>query len=272
MNAFAPVVLLNGVPADAEPDALLALGWSNYGHFTTLRVRDGAVQGLELHLDRLRQGNAELFGAGLDAAVLRGWMRQACAASGGDCSLRVTMFARGFDHRHPARDLSVDVLVAASAPPPPMQPLHVCTRRFLRPFPHLKHAGTFPLHHHRRQAVLAGSDDVLFVDGEGVEARVVEGTTWNIGFLQGDGVVWPRAPALRGTAERMLQAGLAARGVAQQIRPVAVSELGGFRAAFAANANGIRTISTIDAVAYEDAPELMRLLDTAAAQSPWELL
>ena len=58
-----------------------------------------------LHLDRLRQGNAELFGAGLDAAVLRGWMRQACAASGGDCSLRVTMFARGFDHRHPARDL-----------------------------------------------------------------------------------------------------------------------------------------------------------------------
>ena len=46
MDTFAPVALLNGVVADGEPNALLALAWSNYGHFTTVRVRDGAVQGL----------------------------------------------------------------------------------------------------------------------------------------------------------------------------------------------------------------------------------
>ena len=40
MDTFAPVALLNGVVADGEPNALLALAWSNYGHFTTLRVRD----------------------------------------------------------------------------------------------------------------------------------------------------------------------------------------------------------------------------------------
>ena len=81
MSGAVPVALLNGMPADAEPSALRALAQSNYGHFTALRVRDGAAQGLDLHFDRLRQGNAELFGTGFDAAALRGWMREAAAAS-----------------------------------------------------------------------------------------------------------------------------------------------------------------------------------------------
>lgn len=273
MNGIAPVVLLNGIAADAEPDALLALAWSNYAHFTTLRLRDGAAQGLDLHLDRLRHGNAELFGAGLDEAALRDWMRQASAASGGDCTLRVTLFSRRFDHRHPARELEVDVLVTASAAPAPaLQALRVRSYAFLRPLPHLKHAGTFPLHHHRRQAVLDGGDDALFVVGEGADAQVAEGSVWNIGFWDGAGVVWPQAPALRGTRERLLQAGLAVLGVAQQIRPVALSELSGFRAAFATNAHGVRAIAAIDEVAYADAPELASLLDAASAQAPWEPL
>ena len=36
----------------------------------------------------------------------------------------------------------------------------------------------------------------------------MEGTVWNIGFWDGRAVTWPQAPALRGTAERLLQAGL----------------------------------------------------------------
>ena len=48
-----PVVLLNGQQAGA--DALRVLAQSNYGHFTSLQVRGGAVQGLDMHLDRLRQ-------------------------------------------------------------------------------------------------------------------------------------------------------------------------------------------------------------------------
>ena len=160
MAAIAPVVLLNGAPADAEPAALRALAQSNYGHFTALRVRAGAAQRLDLHFERLRQGNAELFGIALDEAAVRGWMRQAAIGSGGDCSLRVVLFSRQFDHRHPAREVGVDVLVAAAPPPaPPAHPLRVRSCRFLRPLPHLKHVATFPLHHHRRQALLAGWDD-----------------------------------------------------------------------------------------------------------------
>lgn len=273
MDTFAPVALLNGLAADAEANALLALAWSNYGHFTTVRVREGAVQGLGLHFDRLRQGNAELFDAGLDEAVVRAWMRQASAASGGDCSLRVTVFSRHFDHRHPVRELEVDVLVTASAPVSPARPpMRVRSCAWLRLLPHLKHVGTFPLHHHRRQAILAGCDDVLFVDGDGATARVVEGSVWNVGFWDGEGVVWPRAPALRGTAERLLQEGLARQGVAQQIRPVTMAELPALHAAFAVNANGRRDLAAIDEVVFGAAPELASILDLAAAQAPWEPL
>jgi branched-subunit amino acid aminotransferase/4-amino-4-deoxychorismate lyase len=92
---------------------------------------------------------------------------------------------------------------------------------------------------------------------------------WNIGFWDGQGVVWPQAPALRGTGERLLQEGLAVQGVAQQIRPLALSEVAGFRAAFAVNANGVRAIGAIDGAAYAEAPELVRLLAVAARHAHW---
>ena len=273
MTAPPPVALLNGAAADADPAALRALAQVNYGHTTTAQVRGLAVQGLDLHLARLRQGNAELFDAGLDEPALRGWMAQAARAAGGDCSLRVTVFSRDFDHRQPLREVALDVLVAASTPQPPRtQPLRVQAREFLRPVPHLKHVGAFPLFHHRRQARKAGHDDALFVDGAGPRARVVEGTVWNIGFWDGRAVTWPQAPALRGTAERLLQAGLEARGVEQVRRPVTVDELPAFRAAFACNANGVQPIVAIDAVDYAEAPELLRMLAGAGAHAPWEAL
>lgn len=260
---------LNGLPASA--DALRALALTNYGHFTSMQVRGGTVQGLELHLRRLWEASAELFDAELDEARLRGWMRQ--AAAGGDCSLRVTVFARDFDYRQPLRTLVPDVLVTTAPPSPPRtQALQVCSRAFVRPAPHLKHVGTFPLFHYRRLARQAGFDDALFVDGTGPQARVVEGTVWNIGFWDGAEVVWPQAPALRGTAEQLLQAGLAEAGLPPRTRPVALSEVAGFRAAFAANANGLQPIAGIDAVRYPDSDELVGRLALVLAARPWQAI
>lgn len=265
--------LLNGRPAASDPDGLRALAQVNYGHFTSLQVRGGCVQGLRLHLARLRQGNAGLFGAPLDEAQVRAWMAQAADALGGDCSLRVTVFARGFDHRQPLRALQPDVLVSASAPVPPSdRPIRVRATAFVRPFPQLKHVATFPLFQHRRLALQAGFDDALFVDGEGATARVVEGSVWNIGFWDGQRITWPEGPALRGTGEQLQQAGLEALGCAQQVRPVTRAELGDFVGAFAVNANGLQRIATIDAVEFGASPELDGLLATAATHAPWEPL
>ena len=259
-----PVVLLNGQQAGA--DALRVLAQSNYGHFTSLQVRDGAVQGLDMHLDRLRQGNAELFDAGLDAAAVVGWMRQAALARGGDCSMRVTLFSRRFDHRQPLRPVAVDVLVAASAPlVPAAAPLRLQTRCFVRPVPQLKHVGTFPLSHHRRQALKAGFDDALFVDGEG---RISEGSIWNIGFVQGETVIWPEAPMLMGTGMGGLQRGLVEAGRVSVTRPVFISELAGFDAAFICNsATPACAVAEIDGLALRLAPDMIvRLMEIWRSQ------
>ncbi len=44
-------VELNGAAASVEDLRPFVL--TNYGHFSALRVQDGAVRGLDLHLDRI---------------------------------------------------------------------------------------------------------------------------------------------------------------------------------------------------------------------------
>lgn len=48
-------LLLNGEPPAV--DDLRALALVNYGHFTSLQVRGGAAQGLDLHLRRLQDAS-----------------------------------------------------------------------------------------------------------------------------------------------------------------------------------------------------------------------
>ena len=62
----ATALLLNGEAASI--DDLRALALVNYGHFTSVQVRDRAVQGIGLHQLRLVAATRELFGAGLDFA------------------------------------------------------------------------------------------------------------------------------------------------------------------------------------------------------------
>ena len=85
-------------------------------------------------------------------------------------------------------------------------------------------------------------------------------------------MVWPQADALRGTAERLLQAGLAETGVMQQTVPVEARALDGMRAAFAANATGIWPISAIDGTTLQPDPRLMEALAAALRTQPWQPL
>ncbi len=263
------LAFLDGRPASA--DDLRALALANYGHFTSMQVRGRAVQGLELHLHRLKAATRELFDARLDDARIREAILAALDAAGADdASVRVTAYARDFDYARPDRTLPVDLLVSIN---PPRQaqagPAWVKTYAFQRPLPHLKHVGTFPLFQHRRQALREGVDDALFVDARG---RISEGSVWNIGFWDGRQVVWPQAEALRGTAERLLQAGLAETGVAQRHAPVEARALAGMRAAFAANATGIWPIAGIDETTLRPDPALIEALAAALRTQPWRPL
>ncbi len=258
-------LLLNGTPP--ANGALGALALVNYGHFTTMQVRGGGVQGLDLHRQRLESATLELFGSELDYAQVRGQMRQAVSAQP-DCSLRVTIFSSRFDHRQPAGSFSVDVLTAAApASSPVAQAARIKSYRFARTLPHIKHVGTFPLLHQRRLAFQDGFDDALFVDDSGA---ISEGSLWNVGFIQGGAVVWPNAPALAGTAVQLLQAALSGQGVRQEVREVRLEQLEHCEAAFACNSTGVWPIGEIDGVVFNSSVEWLSVLQAALESRRWE--
>ena len=265
------VILCNGRRAEAAD--LVALAMRNHGHFTTMQVRDGAVRGLDLHLARLREATTELFDVALDdARVLDGLRRGMEIAGSGDCTARVSVCAREFERAAQAAQPLVagdlDVVVALTPPADPApDPMRAASFVHERALPHIKHLGTFAQFHLARQARGRGFDDVLFTDASG---RISEGTVWNLGLWDGTAVTWPDAPALRGTCERLLQAGLADLGVPQSRRSVQLDELPLFRAAFACNSRGVRAIAAVDAVAFEPDGALADLLGRALALQPWQ--
>ncbi|MDR6840282.1 aminotransferase class IV family protein [Pseudoxanthomonas sacheonensis] len=259
--------LLNGLPATAEDLRVLAL--VNYGHYSSMQVRNGAVQGIALHEQRLQAGTLELFGSNLDFSAVREQMR-AAVASTPDCSLRATVFSHSFDFRSPGGSFVPEVLISLSPPAQSSAPaLKVKSFGFQRPLPHVKHVGTFPLFHYRRLALGQGYDDALFVDADG---RISEGSVWNVGFWDGEQLVWPEAPALRGTSEQLLQAGLRESGIGQVVRPVRLAELGGFQAAFASNASGVQQIASIDETEFGVDSGLAARLQKALESQAWQRL
>ena len=264
---------IDGQPASAADLGHFVL--SNYGAFTSMQVEDGGVRGLDLHLARLEAEAVELFGVAVPEPTLRQRMRQALDGRSGRFSLRVNLFSDAVSLRAPEAAVEPRVLTTLSPPASPLTTLlRLQSQAYAREVAHLKHAATFGLTRARRQAILAGFDDALFVDGEGPGAAVSEGSFWNIGFWDGDQVVWPQAPALRGTSERLLQQGLAQAGIAQVVRPVARAGLGDFLAAFATNANGVQPVASIDRIGYAAAAQdaVLALLADAGGRVPWEPL
>ena len=258
-------LLLNGRPV--PQDALSALALVNYGHFTSMQVRGGCVQGLALHRQRLELATLELFGGELDFEQVLHYMRVA-VADRPDCSLRVTVFSSGFDYRKPGGDFAVDVLVSTGPPASPIpHEVRIKSYVFARTLPHIKHVGTFPLFHHRRLALQAGYDDALFVDASGA---ISEGSLWNVGFMHDGMVTWPNAPALGGTAARLLLQGLEGQGVRQQVREVRLDELPRFKAAFACNAAGVWPITAIDGLALGGSAAGVSTLHAALDTIGWD--
>jgi len=261
------------IEVNGEPATQGDLRWlvvQNYGHFTSMQVRNGAVQGLHLHLDRLQDATRELFGHDLDLAAVRGWMRRV-AGDAGSLALRVNVFSRGFDRDRPSKPATPDVLVAASpARDAATMPLRVRSQRYDREAPHIKHVGTFGLFHQRRIAQQHGFDDALFVTADDA---VSEGTIWNVGFFDGERIVWPQAPMLRGVSMQLLQEGLRRDGAPMVVRRVERAELAGLRSAFFTNsARAVQPIACIDDVEFIVDAGLRDMLEAALTRHAWQAI
>lgn len=254
----------NGAPADV---AALGAALTNYGHFTSLQVRAAAVQGLDLHLQRLQQATQALFGTALDTHQVQAWMRDAVQRTGmPDASLRVTVFSRAFDFRQPLAAVPVDVLVGVSAAVDLRAARRVRCVAYQRDLPALKHVGTFGLFQQRREAMAAGFDDAVFIGRDGM---LSEGSTWNLGLHDGTQLIWPQAPALRGTAEALLQQHWAEP---QCVRAVSAAELDRMPAAFACNASGIWALAAVDGRVLPGSEALAAQGRAVLANVPWQAL
>ena len=224
-------VELNGRAAD--PGTLGELAFAGYGHFTSMQVRGHRVRGLDRHLERLRRDSRELFGRAVDGERVLAYLRQATDGLPGDLSVQVNLFSR--DERAVEAGMAVDPDVLVRAGPPAQAgtaPVRVRTTEHERLLPELKHVATLGLVYHWRRARQDGFDDVLFVDRDGF---VSEGSIWNLCLFDGEEIVWPAAPALRGITMQLVQAGLARAGVPSAARPVHRHDLPRFRSAVLMN-------------------------------------
>ncbi|MFI5617800.1 aminotransferase class IV [Streptomyces sp. NPDC051567] len=260
---------LNGSPV-AVAD-LQALALTNYGHFTSMVVEDGAVRGLALHLDRLVGDCRTVFGAELDPEWVRECVRREVGGRAGRRTVRVTVFDPGLELAAPDRAARPGVLVTtrpAGDGAGPLPALRVQRLTYHRDAPTVKHVALFGQLRLRRAARLAGFDDVLFTGADGL---VSEGCTWNIGFVDAAGtVVWPKADVLPGVTMRLLRS--AAPG-GQVSAPVTDGLLRSMRAAFATNtAIGVRSVGSVDEIAFRtDDPVVTALREAYAGVAPERL-
>lgn len=220
---------------DGEPASLGDLAYQamvNYGAYTSFRVEQGGVRGLDLHLARLEASAVELFGEPVGETRLRELMRLAVEGRP-DAWMRVCLFSPELGPRSPDWRGVPKVMTAVSPPPPPLAAsVRLTVQTYAREAPEVKHVATFGLIRARRAARAAGFDDALFADASG---RISEGSLWNIGFVRGDTVVWPQAPMLAGVAQALVERGLASASFATKTEPVTVAELSRFDAAFLCN-------------------------------------
>jgi 4-amino-4-deoxychorismate lyase len=257
---------LNGHAPDLAETQRLAT--RSYGHFTSMQVRGFAVRGLALHLARLSDGNEQFFDYRMgidDEQRLLGLIRHAMGDTP-DASVRVAFVPPDSPGRPP------DVLVSVSDPVPDAAgpPLRVRTDGYRREWPAQKHAATMGLTYAVRRAGLAGYDDALFV---GPDNLVSEGTTWNVAFHDGDRIIWPQAPMLKGVTMVLLQLALSMNGTPWALRPVDAVELPLLSAAAAVNSIcPAQPIGSIDGVPFPADDKLAPLLRDAWESVPFDAL
>jgi branched-subunit amino acid aminotransferase/4-amino-4-deoxychorismate lyase len=254
--------------AHPSPEQLKALALYNYGHFTSMRVEGGRVRGLALHLQRLAADCRTLFDAALDLEWVRHLVRHALRDIDPPAIVRVTVFDPELNLSNPGAAARPHVLVTLrpASDVRGLTPLRVRSATYQRECPQVKHVGLFSTLRLRRLAQRDGFDDALLVEPD---SRICEGTTWNIGFIRDDQVVWPEAQALPGVTRALLRR---AHDRART-RAVILADLPDMAAAFATNAaTGLRAIDAIDSARFPDGHPMFAELCAAYAQVPLEPL
>lgn len=131
----------------------------------------------------------------------------------------------------------------------------------------MKHVGLFGALRHRRHAQRDGFDDVIFVDAA---SNVTEVATSNVGFFDGERIIWPDAAVLPGVTMALVDGAHAGPTATANVGVTDVEEM---RAAFATNAAvGVRSIGSIDGIRLAEGHAILDVLRKEYAGIPAETL
>jgi branched-subunit amino acid aminotransferase/4-amino-4-deoxychorismate lyase len=244
---------IDGAPATREE---LERTTSAYGHFTAMQVRKGATRGLDLHLRRLSETNRARFGTELDREWILSLIRSALDGTE-DASVRVYVYDSPGEPK---------VVVTVKPPAELPSPQRLRSVRYQRPDAHVKHVVT-EQGRYREEVQREGYDDALLT---GEDGAVSETSMANIGFIEGDAVVWPDAPLLHGVTMQLLEARLPDHGVRVQRRGVRVADIASLDGAFLTSARGIASVSAVDDADLPVASDRLELLAEVYGSVPWD--
>ncbi|MFL5766423.1 MAG: aminotransferase class IV [Actinomycetota bacterium] len=244
---------IDGTPATPEELDRVA---SAYGHFTAMQVRDGATRGLDLHLRRLVNSSRERFAVDVDRDRILALIRSALDGTE-DASVRVYVYASPGEPR---------VVITVKPPAELASPQRLRSVRYQRPDAHVKHVVT-EQGRYRDEVQREGYDDALLTAEDGA---VSETSMANIGFFEGDTVVWPDAPLLHGVTMQLLEERLPDRGVTVRRKRVRVEDISALDGAFLTSARGIGAVSALNDTEIEIALDPMRRLEEVYAAVPWD--
>jgi branched-subunit amino acid aminotransferase/4-amino-4-deoxychorismate lyase len=254
-----PRVEINGRPAGLEQ--IWELDLSSGGHFTALQIRDRKTLGLDFHLARLDAATREMFGDGLDGGRVRDCIRHALGPDGADATVRVNVF-------RPAAGSGVSVAVSVRPPgAPPAREHCLQTVTYRRPAAHLKRSGGFGQSYYGSLAHENGFDEALFT---GPDGAIYEGSITNIGFIDGEAIVWPDGPALNGIMMQVLQRELDRARVPWRRGPVYLPDLPSFGGAFVTNSHGMAPVARIDDLSLPTDSALMGTAERLLAAAPYD--
>ncbi|MCC0805838.1 branched-chain amino acid aminotransferase [Methylobacterium sp. W2] len=264
-DVFATRAWIDGQIATASD--LAPLAFAGFAHFTAMQVRDRRVRGLDLHLERLRDGSGALFGSVIPEERIREALRIAIADAPGDLSLTATVFSRSGEFRVGDAPDECSILVRTFPPSDgPAGPLKLALTPHERWRPELKHVGESAKTYFLREAARQGFDDAAFVDHQG---RIGEATIWNLAFWDGATVTWPQADILAGVTMGILRRRLTALGVPQRDAVIPADGLSEFAGAVAMNSwtPGI-AVASIATSTLPRSGELIALLHRAYRTEP----
>jgi branched-subunit amino acid aminotransferase/4-amino-4-deoxychorismate lyase len=232
-----------------------------YGHFTAMQVRDRKVRGWDLHLARLEEGTQALFASGVDGEHVRELIRRALGDDTRDASVRVYVFESDADA------LPVVMVTVREPASMPSTPQSLQSAPYQRPLAHIKHLGDFGQTYNGRLAAKNGFDGALLV---GPNGEVAEGSITNIGFADGDTIVWPAAPALHGISMQVLKRELTKASIPWCHRSVNLADITSFDGAFVTNSRGIAPVGRIDETNLPTDAEFVSTVMALFAAAPWD--